>query len=273
MTGLPRLAVTLGVNQFFKGFLSEMGILIGIFEGYLVAVPMGLVSFSGVANADWAALPRSFAIGLEFVPVAIIGVVVMSLVTTAESIGDIAGTVIGGANREPTSSELSGGVMADGLSSSFAAVFNAFPQISFSQNVGLVALTGVASRYVVAIGGGVLVIAGLFPKIGAVVTTIPNTVLGGAVIMMFGMIAAASIKMLSLVELNKRDMIVAGVSIAVALGLRAQPERYVSASAGTKAMLDSGFIAGAVVAILLNLVLPGREAMPLHQAERPRPAE
>ncbi|MFV0476185.1 MAG: solute carrier family 23 protein, partial [Pikeienuella sp.] len=164
-------------------------------------------------------------------------------------------------------------VMADGLSSSFAAIFNAFPQISFSQNVGLVALTGVASRYVVAIGGGFLVIAGLFPKIGAVVTTIPNAVLGGAVIIMFGMIAAAGIKMLSLVDLNKRNMIVAGVSIAVALGLRAQPELYAGASAGTKAMLDSGLIAGAVAAILLNLVLPGREPMPFHQAARPRPAE
>ncbi|WP_197055986.1 uracil-xanthine permease family protein [Paracoccus halophilus] len=254
-------AVTLGVNQFCKGFLSEMGILIGIVVGYLVAIPMGLVNFSGVAQADWAALPQPFAIGLEFVPVAIIGVVVMSLVTTAESIGDIAGTVIGGADREPTSRELSGGVMADGLASSFAAIFNAFPQISFSQNVGLVALTGVASRYVVAIGGGFLVLAGLFPKVGAVVTTIPNAVLGGAVIIMFGMIAAAGIKMLSLVDLNKRNMVVGGVSIAVALGLRAQPDLYANASAGLKAMLDSGLIAGAIVAIVLNLILPGRETV------------
>ena len=251
--------VTVAVNQFAKGFLSEMGVLLGIVAGYLVAIPMGLVDFSKVGAASVVALPAPFEIGMEFVPAAIIGVVVMSIVTSAESIGDIAGTVIGGANRQPTSRELSGGVMADGLASSFAAIFNAFPQISFSQNVGLVALTGVASRYVVAIGGGFLVIAGLFPKVGAFVTTIPYAVLGGAVVIMFGMIAAAGIKMLSLVELNKRNMIIVGVSIAVAIGLRGQPALYEHASAGVKAMLESGLIPGAIVSILLNLVLPGKE--------------
>lgn len=251
--------VTVAINQFTKGFLSEMGVLLGIVVGYLVAIPMGLVDFAKVGAASVVALPVPFEIGMEFVPAAVIGVVVMSIVTSAESIGDIAGTVIGGANRQPTSRELSGGVMADGLASSFAAIFNAFPQISFSQNVGLVALTGVASRYVVAIGGGFLVIAGLFPKVGAFVTTIPYAVLGGAVVIMFGMIAAAGIKMLSLVELNKRNMIIIGVSIAVAIGLRGQPALYEHASAGVKAMLESGLIPGAIVSILLNLVLPGKE--------------
>ncbi|HMQ92738.1 MAG TPA: nucleobase:cation symporter-2 family protein [Amaricoccus sp.] len=253
--------ITVGINQFTKGFLSEMGVLLGIVAGYLVAIPLGMVNFSSVGTASWVALPQPFAIGLEFVPVAIIGVVVMSIVTSAESIGDIAGTVIGGANRQPTSRELSGGVMADGLASSFAAIFNAFPQISFSQNVGLVALTGVASRYVVAIGGGFLLIAGLFPKVGAFVTTIPNAVLGGAVIIMFGMIASAGIKMLSLVDLNKRNMIIIGVSVAVAIGLRGQPALYEHTSAGVKAMLESGLIPGAVAAIVLNLILPGKEVI------------
>lgn len=251
--------VTLGINQFAKGFLAEMGVLIGIVVGYIVAIPMGLIDISSVGNAEWAALPHPFKIGLEFIPTAIFGVVVMSIVTSAESIGDIAGTVIGGANREPTSKELSGGVMADGLASSFAAVFNAFPQISFSQNVGLVALTGVASRYVVAIGGGFLVFAGLFPKVGAFVTTIPAAVLGGAVVIMFGMIAAAGVRMLSLVTLNKRNMLIIGISVAFAIGLRGQPDLYEHYSVGTKAMLESGLIPGTVVSMLLNLLLPGRE--------------
>ena len=144
--------VTVGVHQYTRGFLSEMAVLIGLVAGYLIAIPMGMVDFSKVANAGWAQMPVPFHIGLEFVPVAIASVVLMAIVTSAESIGDIAGTVMGGANREATDKELSGGVIADGLSSSFAAIFNAFPQISFSQNVGLVAMTGVASRYVVAIG-------------------------------------------------------------------------------------------------------------------------
>ncbi len=250
--------VTVGFNQFAKGLLSEMAVLIGIVVGYIAAIPMGLVDFSKVSDAGWLQLPMPFHIGLEFVPVAIGGVVLMAVVTSAESIGDIAGTVISGSNRQPTDKELSGGVMADGLASSFAAIFNAFPQISFSQNVGLIALTGVASRYVVAIGGGFLVIAGLVPKIGAIVTTIPNAVLGGAVVIMFGLIAAAGMKMLSSIPFNKRNMLIIGVSMAVALGLRGQEALYANVSDGTKAILNSGLIPGAIVSIILNLVLPGR---------------
>ncbi len=255
------LLIILGVNQYAKGMLSEMSVLIGIVIGYLVAIPMGLVDFSKITGAGWVEIPTPFAIGFEFHAVAIIGVVLMAIVTSAESIGDIAGTVIGGANREPTARELSGGVMADGLASSFAAVFNAFPQISFSQNVGLVALTGVASRYVVAIGGGFLVIAGLLPKLGALVTTIPNAVLGGAVIIMFGLITSAGMKMLTHAQFNKRNMIIIGLSLAVAVGLPAQEALYAGASDGVKAILHSGLIPGAIVSIVLNVVLPGRPRM------------
>lgn len=250
--------VTVGFNQFAKGFLSEMAILIGIVTGYVAAIPLGLVNFSKISDAGWLQLPIPFHIGLEFVPVAIGGVVLMAVVTSAESIGDIEGTVMSGSNRLPTDKELSGGVMADGLASSFAAIFNAFPQISFSQNVGLVALTGVASRYVVAIGGGFLVIAGLIPKLGAVVTTIPNAVLGGAVVIMFGLITAAGMKMLSSIPFDKRNMLIIGVSMAVALGLRGQEGLYANLSDGTRAILNSGLIPGAIVSIVLNLVLPGR---------------
>ncbi len=250
--------VTIGFNQYASGFLSEMAVLIGIVVGYVVAIPMGMIDFSKVSNAGWVQIPMPFHIGLEFVPVAIAGVVLMAIVTSAESIGDITGTVISGANREPTDDELSGGVMADGLASSFAAIFNAFPQISFSQNVGLVALTGVASRYVVAIGGGFLIVAGLIPKLGAVVTTIPNAVLGGAVLIMFGLIAAAGMKMLAGIPFNKRNMLIIGVTMAVAIGLPGQEDLYANASEGTKAVLNSGLIPGAVVSIVLNLILPGR---------------
>jgi len=252
--------VTVGFNQFAKGFLSEMAVLIGIVVGYIAAIPMGMVDFSKITSAGWVQLPIPFQIGLEFVPVAIAGVVMMAIVTSAESIGDITGTVISGANREPTDKELSGGVMADGLASSFAAIFNAFPQISFSQNVGLVALTGVASRYVVAIGGGFLVAAGLVPKLGAVVTTIPNAVLGGAVVIMFGLIAAAGMKMLAGIPFNKRNMLIIGITLAVAIGVPAQDGLYANAPDGIKAMLDSGLIPGAIVSIVLNLILPGRTA-------------
>ena len=180
----------------------------------------------------------------------------MAIVTCAESIGDITGTAIGGANRQPTDRELSGGVMADGLASSFASIFNAFPQISFSQNVGLVALTGVASRWVVAIGGLFLVIAGLLPKVGAVILTIPNAVLGGALVIIFGMITSAGLKMLSTIEYDKRTVVIIGVSLAFAIGLPAQAGLYEGAPEGLKAILHSGLIPGALVSIVLNLILP-----------------
>jgi len=200
--------------------------------------------------------PTPLGIGIEFHMAAIIPVVVLSLVTVAESIGDIVGTTAGGLNREPTKKELSGGVMADGIASVFAAVFNAFPQISFSQNVGMVALTGVVSRYVVAIGGGFLVLAGLLPKLGGLVSSIPNAVLGGAVLLMFGMIASAGIKMLSQVPFDKRNMLIIGTSLTIAVGLPAQEGLYANLSENLQAMIESGLIPGAITAIALNLILP-----------------
>lgn len=248
--------VTVAFHQFCRGFLSEAAVLIGILVGCAVAAPLGLLDFSKVSEANWFQLPIPFEIGLAFDPAAILAIALMAVVTCAESIGDISGTAIGGAEREATDRELSGGVMADGLSSSFAALFGAFPQISFSQNVGLVALTGVASRFVVAIGGAFLVLAGLVPKLGAVVSAIPAAVLGGAVIIMFGMIASAGVKMLSRAAFNKRNMLIVGVSLAMAIGLPAQSGLYENAPQQIGVLLESGLIPGALASIVLNLILP-----------------
>ncbi len=250
------LVVTIGLHQFGRGIWSEMAPLAGLLVGFAVAAGFGYVDFSKVSNSDWITLPSPLAIGLEFHLAAIIPVVLLSLVTVAESIGDIVGTTAGGLSREPTRKELSGGVMADGLASVFAAVFNAFPQISFSQNVGMVALTGVVSRYVVALGGGFLMLAGLLPKLGGLVSSIPNAVIGGAVLLMFGMIASAGIKMLSSVPFNKRNMLIIGTSLTIAVGLPAQHGLYAGLSENLQAMIESGLIPGAITAIVLNLILP-----------------
>ncbi|WP_227368501.1 uracil-xanthine permease family protein [Halomonas sp. M20] len=252
-------AVTLGLHQYGRGIWSEAAPLAGLLAGYGAAILFGYVEFGKIGSAEWISLPSPFAIGLEFHLAAIVPVVLLALVTCAESIGDIVGTTAGGMNREPTKKELSGGVMADGIASIFAAIFNAFPQISFSQNVGMVALTGVVSRYVVAIGGGFLLLAGLLPKLGAIISSIPNAVLGGAVLIMFGMIASAGIKMLSGVDFNKRNMVVIGVSLAVAIGLPAQEGLYANLSTNMQAVIESGLIPGAITAIVLNLILPKSE--------------
>ncbi|MDW7747505.1 nucleobase:cation symporter-2 family protein [Halomonas sp.] len=253
------LVITLGLHQFGRGIWSEAAPLIGLLAGYAAATAFGLVDFSAIGGAAWVSLPTPLAIGLEFHWAAVLPVVLLAVVTCAESIGDIAGTTAGGLDRAPTPKELSGGVMADGLASVFAAIFNAFPQISFSQNVGMVALTGVVSRYVVAIGGAFLVIAGLLPKLGAIVSSIPNAVLGGAVVIMFGMIASAGIKMLSHISFNKRNMVIIGVSLSAAIGLPAQEGLYADLSDNLQAIIESGLIPGALCAIVLNLILPREE--------------
>ncbi|GHC21582.1 uracil-xanthine permease family protein [Aidingimonas halophila] len=253
------LVVTVGMHQFGRGIWSEISPLAGLVTGFIAAVAFGYVDFSSVGDADWFSLPTPFAIGVEFHLAAIVPVVLLAVVTCAESIGDIVGTTVGGANREPTQKELSGGVMADGLASVFAAIFNAYPQISFSQNVGIVALTGVISRFVVAIGGGFLVIAGLLPKLGGLVSSIPNSVLGGAVLIMFGMIASAGIKMLSGIDFNKRNMLIIALSLAAAIGLPAQEGLYENLSDNVQGIIESGLIPGALVAIILNLILPRSE--------------
>ncbi len=253
------LVVTVGLHQFGRGIWSEISPLAGLAAGFAAAVAFGYVDFSSIGSADWFALPVPFAIGLEFHLAAILPVVLLAVVTCAESIGDIVGTTAGGVNREPTQKELSGGVMADGLASVFAAIFNAYPQISFSQNVGIVALTGVVSRYVVAIGGAFLVIAGLLPKLGGLVSSIPNSVLGGAVLIMFGMIASAGIKMLSGIDFNKRNMLIIAMSLAAAIGLPAQEGLYAEYSENVQAIIESGLIPGALCAIVLNLILPRQD--------------
>ncbi|WP_280547156.1 nucleobase:cation symporter-2 family protein [Halomonas sp. 11-S5] len=250
------LVITLGLHQFGRGIWSEAAPLIGLLAGYATATAFGLVDVSAIGGAAWLSLPTPLAIGLEFHWAAVLPVVLLAVVTCAESIGDIAGTTAGGLDRPPTPKELSGGVMADGLASVFAAIFNAFPQISFSQNVGMVALTGVVSRFVVAIGGAFLVIAGLLPKLGAIVSSIPNAVLGGAVVIMFGMIASAGIKMLSHINFNRRNMVIIGVSLSAAIGLPAQEGLYAELSDNLQAIIESGLIPGALCAIVLNLILP-----------------
>ncbi|GGX80858.1 xanthine/uracil permease [Litchfieldella qijiaojingensis] len=252
--------ITLGFHQYGRGFWSEAAPLMGLVGGFIVALITGMVDMSKVADASWVTMPQPFAIGIEFHWAAILPMVLLALVTCAESIGDIVGTTAGGLNREPTPRELSGGVMADGVASMLAAVFNAFPQISFSQNVGMVALTGVVSRFVVAIGGTFLLVAGLLPKLGALISSIPNAVLGGAVLIMFGMITSAGIKMLSKIHFDKRNMVVIGVSLSVAIGLPAHEGLLSGFSSNVQAMLESGLIPGALCAIVLNLILPDPNA-------------
>ena len=250
------IAVTLGIKFYVKGFMSVAAVLIGLIAGYLVALVMGDVSFGGMGNAGWFALPRPFAFGFEINWAIVIGICLMAFVSAIETVGDTSGITKGGAGREATEEEIQGATFADGLGTAVAGVFGGLPNTSFSQNVGLVAMTGVMSRHVVTYGAILLVIGGLIPKIGALVSTIPIQVLGGGVIIMFGMVASAGINMLSDVNWNRRNMVIFATSLSVGLGLQQVPDALQFVGGTLQILLTSGLLPAAILAIVLNLIIP-----------------
>ena len=256
---LTVIVVTLGIKFYAKGFLSVAAVLIGLVAGYIVALLMGDVSFGGLGNAAWFALPKPFAFGFEINWAIVVGMCLMAFVSAIETVGDTSGITKGGAGREATDAEIQGATFADGLGTAIAGVFGGLPNTSFSQNVGLVALTGVMSRHVVSYGAVLLVVAGLIPKIGAIINTVPIQVLGGGVIVMFGMVAAAGINMLSDVKWNRRSMVIFATALSVGLGLQQVPDAMAFLGSTMKILMTSGLLPAAIIAIVLNLVIPEEE--------------
>jgi len=250
------IVVSLGVKFFARGIVSAGAVLIGMLAGYLVAMSMGMVSFGNIGNAKVFQLPIPMHFGLEFTAAAIIGMCAISFISAVETVGDVSGIAKGGANREATDDEIQGATYADGLGTSVAGLFGGLPNTSFSQNVGLVAMTGVMSRNVVSIGAVILIVAGLFPKIGAAISTVPIEVLGGGVIVMFGMVAAAGVSILSEVKWDRRSLMIFAVSLSVGLGLQLVPSALQHLSGTAKVLMTSGLLPAAILAIVLNLVLP-----------------
>ena len=250
------IVVSLGVKFFARGIVSAGAVLIGMLAGYLVALSMGMVSFGNIGNAKVFQLPVPMQFGLEFTAAAIIGMCAIAFISAVETVGDVSGIAKGGANREATDDEIQGATYADGLGTAVGGLFGGLPNTSFSQNVGLVAMTGVMSRNVVSIGAVILIVAGLFPKIGAAISTVPIEVLGGGVIVMFGMVAAAGVSILSEVKWDRRSLMIFAVSLSVGLGLQLEPSALQHLSGTAKVLMTSGLLPAAVLAIVLNLVLP-----------------
>ncbi|MGB1329073.1 MAG: uracil-xanthine permease family protein [Candidatus Puniceispirillaceae bacterium] len=248
--------VALGFKFFTRGTMSSAAILIGLIAGYVVGYLTGAVNFGGVAKAAWFAVPQPFKYGIEFSAFAIIGMCLMSLVSAIETVGDISGIAKGGANREATDKELSGGTYADGFGSFIAGLFGGLPNTSFSQNVGLISMTGVMSRSVVTLGALFLVACGLIPKVGAVVAAMPISVLGGGVIVMFGMVVSAGINMLSGVNWNRRNMIILAMSLSVGLGIQAVPKSMQHLPDSFEMLMVSGLLPAAAISVILNLLIP-----------------
>ncbi|MGH1457973.1 MAG: uracil-xanthine permease family protein [Paracoccaceae bacterium] len=256
LPALVVIAVSLFFSFFTKGLWSVASVLLGLIAGYIVAYLMGQVSFANVGRAAMFAPPMPFKWGIEFNVATIVGMCFMAVISAIETVGDVSGVTKGGAGREATDKEIQGATFADGLGSAIAGVFGALPNTSFSQNVGLISMTGVMSRNVVTIGALFLIVCGLIPKFGAIVATVPINVLGGGVIVMFGMVAAAGINMLSDVNWNRRNMVIFAISLSVGFGLQLVPEALQHTSKTVQILLTSGLLPAAALSIILNLVLP-----------------
>ncbi|GAB2682665.1 uracil-xanthine permease family protein [Thalassiella azotivora] len=265
------LLTVLLTYRFGRGILGAASVLIGLVVGYVVAIPFGKVDATAIREAAWFAVPTPLEFGLSFPAAALIGMGAMAIATSVETIGDLAAVTKGGAGRQVTDKELSGGVVADGVGTAFASLFSALPNTSFSQNVGLVAFTGVMSRHVVSIGAGFLILGGLVPKLGAVIAVMPAAVLGGAAVVMFGMVAASGVKLLAEARLDRHDLLVIAVAVGAGQGFAAVPAAVDLFPENLRVLLVSGIVPAAFIAVVMNLVRPPSAKQKVLDVDTPQP--
>ena len=258
LIGFLVLIVVMTLSQWGKGIISASAALLGMMLGFLVCMLLGLVDFQPVQEADWVSIPHPLHFGMSFPISGIIGMSIAYLVTIIESTGDFL-ALSDATNTKLTGKKLSRGILCEGLGSSLASLFSTTPLSSFSQNVGIVTMTGVASRHVVAITGVMLVLAGLFPVIAALVVIIPLPVLGGAGLVMFAMIVSSGVKILAKTEHNKRNSAIVAMGIGAGMAVTVRPELLANLPETMQVVLASGITTGSLVALFMNLILPGRK--------------
>lgn len=254
--GLAMIVMTIIIvlNSYGKGMISAASVLVGMVIGYIIAIATGMVEFSAVGQAGWVAIPELFRWGVTFNPAVVVPFIAAYLVTTIETVGCL--KAVGEASgKELSDDDVGSGVLADGVGSFIAGFFGAGANTSFSQNVGLIPMTKVASRFVVIIAGIILMILGIFPKLGAVIALMPEPVLGGAGIVMFGMVASSGIKTLSRVRMNNRNLLIIAVSLGLGLGVTFRPELVENLPSTLRMIFSSGISTGTIAALVLNMAL------------------
>ncbi len=269
LLGAVTLTVCLGWNILARGYLKQLSVLAGLVVGYILAVFMGKVDLSVIFSEGIASLPALLPFAPEFHMGAIFSVAIIFMVSAAETIGDTTAMVSGGLGREITSKEISGSLACDGFASVVSAMFGCPPVTSFSQNVGLVNMTKVVNRFTIATGAGCMLLAGFLPPVGNFFASLPESVLGGCTIMMFGTIMVSGIQMLSRAGFTQRNMTIAALSLSVGIGFTAASE--IDLWRIFPEVVQSVFSANVVavvfvVSILLNLILP--EDMELERIQR-----
>jgi len=273
------LIVIVALKHGTKGITSASSILIGIIVGYIVAAIMAVflpttgvtaegveftkawvLNWDKVAQADWFAIPKLLPVKPVFDLRAVIPVLIMFVVTAVETVGDISGVTEGGMGREATDTELSGGVICDGIGSSFAALLGVLPNTSFSQNVGLVTMTKIVNRFALAVGAVFLILCGLFPKLAALISIMPQSVLGGAAVMMFSSIVVSGIQLITKDPLDTRSITIVSVALGLGYGIGSNSGVLSHLPATIQLIFGgSGIVPAALVAIIFNIVLPKTE--------------
>lgn len=249
---------TILLNHYGKGIISSASILIGMIVGYIICIPLGMIDFSTVKEASWISFPKIFQYGVDFNFKYVIPFIPAYLVTTIETVGCLkAISQVSGIKDDPK--RIGKGVLSDGVGSAIAGCLGTFPNTSFSQNVGIIPLTKVASRYVAIMAGILLVILGLLPKFAALINIMPQPVLGGVGIVMFGTVAAAGIQTLSSVKLTNKNLLVIATSIGLGLGVTFRPEILSSLPEWMTMIFSSGISTGTIVALVLNIILKEKD--------------
>ena len=244
-------------NIFAKSYWKQLSVLFGLVVGYLVAIPMGLVDFSSLAGTSVIALPHLMPFKMEFHLNAIISVALIFLVSATETIGDTQALANSGLNRSATTKEISGSLACDGFISSLSSLFGCMPITSFSQNVGLVAMTKVVNRFTIATGALIMILAGIFPIFGAVLATLPDAVLGGCTRMMFGTIVVSGLQMIGKCGYSQRNITIVALSLSIGIGFTQVPELFSVFPKIIETVFAENCVAVVfLVAVILNLILP-----------------
>ncbi|WP_035984550.1 uracil-xanthine permease family protein [Leptolyngbya sp. KIOST-1] len=255
------LAIVVFLTLSQNRFLRMGAIAIGLIVGYIIAIALGLVNLSALSNLPLIRLPLPLRYGLDFNFSAFVPFIFLYIITAIETVGDL--TATSAVSGEPVSGatyfrRIKGGVLGDGINSAIAALLNTFPNTTFSQNNGVIQMTGVGSRYVGFYVAGIFAILGLIPIVGGIFQAIPQPVLGGATLVMFGSIAVAGLNIVASTGLDRRSAVIVAVSLALGLGVVYSPDIFADKPALIRNVFSSGISTGGMTAILLNIILPGR---------------
>ncbi|MBQ1796453.1 MAG: purine permease [Prevotella sp.] len=274
IVGSFTLLVCLGFQVFAKGLFRSLSVLFGLIAGYILAACMGMVHFHSMEGMSFISLPQFLPFKPEFEIGAILSVIAIYLVSATETIGDTSALCNGALHRNPHKEEMGASISCDGFVSSLAGLFGCTPITSFSQNVGLAAMSGVVNRFAIATGACIMILGGIFPAIGMVLTTIPQAVLGGCSIMMFGSIMFAGFGMMSRCGFSNRNMIVVSLSLSIGLGFTQASGMFTIFPQIFRTIFAENCVAVVfILAVLLNLILPNKENVNPEKRDKPTPTE